>query len=64
MLVTLALLIDEVDDVIGGHTELAGRLRQLAAPLVEQLAVLGIAREADEDQQERMKHYDSPTARR
>jgi hypothetical protein len=31
---------------------------------VEQLAVLGIACEADEDQEKGVQHYDKPTARR
>jgi hypothetical protein len=43
---------------------MARGLGELAAPLMEQLAVLRIAREADDDEKKCVKHYDSPTARR
>jgi hypothetical protein len=57
-------LVHQVHHVIGGHAQASGRLDEFAAPFVEQLAVLGIAREPDDDQQEDMEHQDNPTARR
>ena len=33
-------------------------------PTLKQLAVLGVARQADDDQEKRSKHHESPTARR
>ena len=35
-----------------------------AMPTSEALAVLGVARQADDDQEKRSKHHESPTARR
>ena len=54
VLVAFRRRIDEIDQLLGGHAELRRRLGELAAPLVEQLAVFGIASEADEDQQKRL----------
>ncbi len=55
-LVALALLIDEVHEPLGRHADLGGRLRERRAPLVEQLAVLRVAGQADDDEEKGLEH--------
>jgi hypothetical protein len=70
LLIAFGGRVHQEGQVLLRHAEPLRRLRQRGPPLVEGLAVLGIAREADDDEQEGMQHratpspYTSPTRRR
>ena len=56
--------VSQVDDTLLRDAELQRRRGEIGRPLPEQLPVLGIAGQADDDEQEGAEHHASPTARR
>ena len=58
------LRVCQVHEPVLRNAHLGRRLGQGSTPLLKQLAVLGVARQADDDQEKRSKHHESPTARR